>query len=58
MTREEKQELEQLCKAVIHEQDPAKFTKLVAELNDFLERKERKENGTSTCQKTSDAPIA
>jgi len=57
MTPEEKQEVERLCQAVIHEQDPAKLTELVAELNELLERKERKDSG-STCKKPSDAPIA
>ena len=55
MTPEEK--LERLCQAVIHEQDPAKLTKLLAELNELLERKERKDNG-STCKQSPDARIA
>ena len=50
MSPDEKQALEQLCQAVIHEQDPAKLTELVSELNELLERRERKDNG-STCQK-------
>ena len=57
MSPEETQQLERLCQAVIHEQDPAKLTKLVAELNELLERKERKENG-STCKKSLDIRIA
>lgn len=57
MTPEEQQELERLCQAVIHEQDPATLSELVAELNTLLERKERKDNA-STCKESSDARIA
>jgi len=43
MTRaEQHQEIDRLCIAVIHEKDPAKLTKLVEELNRFLELRERK----------------
>ena len=57
MTPEERQEIERLCQAVIHEQDPAKLTKLVAELNELLEQRERKDNG-NTCKKSPDARTA
>lgn len=57
MTPEEQQELERLCQAVIHEQDPATLSELVAELNTLLERKKRKDNA-STCKESSDARIA
>jgi hypothetical protein len=57
MTPEEKQQLERLCLAVIHERDAGKLTKLVTELNEMLERRESKDNG-STCKKSPDARIA
>ena len=38
----EEQEIENLCVAIIHEQDPARFTKLVEKLNETLELRERK----------------
>jgi predicted component of type VI protein secretion system len=57
MTTEELQrEIDRLCLAVIHEQDPAKLTKQVAELNQVLERRERQDNG-GACQ-SSDARTA
>jgi len=37
---EEKQEIDRLCLAVIHEQNPARLTKLVSELNVLLEARD------------------
>jgi hypothetical protein len=42
MAQDEKQELDRLCLAVIHEKDPAKLTERVAELNAFLARRDAK----------------
>jgi hypothetical protein len=39
---EQQQEIEDLCRAVIHEKNPAKLTKLIAQLNELLERRDRK----------------
>ena len=39
MTPEERQRIYDLAKSIIAEQDPAKFTSLVQELNDLLESK-------------------
>ena len=54
------EELERLCVAVIQEKDPAKFTKLVEALNQFLQRKEqaRKASAGALCAKPSDARTA
>lgn len=57
MTLEElQQEIDPLCVAVIHEKDPVKLTKLIAELNELLERRERKDNGT--CLRSPDVRTA
>jgi hypothetical protein len=42
MAQDEKQELDRLCLAVIHERDPVKLTERVAELNAFLARRDAK----------------
>jgi hypothetical protein len=42
VTSDDKQELDRLCLAVIHEQDPVKLTERVAELNAFLEGRDLK----------------
>jgi len=42
MTADEKQEIDRLCLAVICEQDPAKLTELVNEMNRLLELRDRK----------------
>jgi len=44
---QQRQEIDQLCRAVISEQDPAKLTLLVAELNDLLERRDRQIDDTA-----------
>ncbi len=45
MATDEQQEIDRLCLAVIREKDPTALTKLVAELNELLERRERKLDG-------------
>jgi hypothetical protein len=58
MTSQELQEdINRLCLAVIQEQDPASLTKLLAELNELLERKQRKDN-EGTCQTSPDVRTA
>jgi hypothetical protein len=58
MTSQELQEdINRLCLVVIQEQDPASLTKLLAELNELLERKQRKDN-EGTCQTSSDVRTA
>jgi hypothetical protein len=42
VTSDDKQELDRLCLAVMHEKDPVKLTERVAELNAFLERRDVK----------------
>jgi hypothetical protein len=42
MTNEERALVEALCKRIVEEQDPLVFNKLVAQLNDLLERKQQK----------------
>jgi hypothetical protein len=42
MTAEEKDEITALCNRAIEERDPAKFHELVVQLNDLLERRERR----------------
>jgi hypothetical protein len=42
MTNEERALVETLCKRIVEEQDPVVFNKLVAQLNDLLERKQQK----------------
>lgn len=39
MTPEERERMQFLCEQIAKEEDPAKFTKLVQELNDLLEHK-------------------
>jgi hypothetical protein len=39
---EEKDEITALCNRVIEEKDPAKFQELVVQLNNLLERREKK----------------
>jgi hypothetical protein len=40
MSPEEKQWMDQLCRLIQAEQDPDKFSALVRELDDFLEKRE------------------
>ena len=42
MTTEEKERMEWLCKQIQVEQDSSKFTKLITELNQLLQRKEHR----------------
>jgi hypothetical protein len=42
MTPEEPEEMNRLCLAIQNEQDQAKFTELVRELNELLEKKEHR----------------
>jgi hypothetical protein len=42
MTPEERTELDRLCLAIQIEQDQAKFTALLRELNELLEKKEQR----------------
>jgi hypothetical protein len=42
MTPEEKAELYALCERVVVEKDPVKFHQLLVQLNDLLEKKERR----------------
>jgi len=42
MTPEEKSELDVLCQRIQEEHDRDKFTELVTQLNDLLERKEKR----------------
>ena len=42
MSPEEKAQMEILCKRIAEEKDPAAFHKLIEQLNDLLERKERR----------------
>jgi hypothetical protein len=42
MTPEEKERMHVLCERIAKEQDHDKFVKLVQELNDLLENKERR----------------
>ena len=42
MTPDERQEMNRLCLAIQQEKDPTMFSKLVKELNEFFERRERK----------------
>ena len=42
MTPEEKSELDALCQRIQEEHDHDKFTELVTQLNDLLERKEKR----------------
>ena len=60
MTANEQEQLERLCVAVIQEKDPAKFTKLVEALNQFLQGREqaRKASAGPLCAKPSDAHTA
>jgi hypothetical protein len=60
MTPDEQAELERLCLAVIHEKDPAKFTKLLEALNHFLECREqvRKASAATLCAESLDARTA
>jgi len=44
MNPTEQEELHRLCIAVIHEPDPYKLSGLVAELNEFLECREREKH--------------
>jgi len=44
MNQSEQEQLNRLCIAVIQEPDPQKLSELVAELNEFLECRERKKN--------------
>ena len=39
MTREEKEQIEKLCKQIETEQDPKKLTELLSQLNDLLHKK-------------------
>jgi len=41
MSPSDQKKLDQLCTAVIHEQDTRKLCKLVEDLNEFLARRER-----------------
>ena len=60
MTANEQEELNRLCLAVVEEKDPAKLTKLVQDLNQFLERRElaRKATAGALCEKSSGARTA
>lgn len=42
MTPEERQRMNQLCAQIQDEKDPSKFSALVEELNELLEKKERR----------------
>ena len=42
MMAEEKDEITALCNRVIEEKDPAKFQELVVQLNNLLQRREKK----------------
>jgi hypothetical protein len=42
MTPEEREDMYRLCKLIEKEQDPERFTALIKELNDLLERKEQR----------------
>lgn len=55
MTPEEKQVIDRLCLAVIREQNPAKLTELVNELNRLLELRERKRHESDSA--TQSPPV-
>lgn len=46
MTAEERERMNSLCQRIADEKDPHTFTTLTEELNDLLERKEKRLNAT------------
>jgi hypothetical protein len=46
MTTEERERMNWLCQRIVDEKDPHIFTTLADELNDLLERKEKRLNAT------------